>query len=503
MNYVYGAGNQAAYKPTTPGAYPEVNLIKGTVAQNVYGGGLGASAAVTSNPTVTLKGVTVTGNIFGGGDAAPVTGNPTVVANYGTSANIFGGGKGATAIVTGGTHVTIDQTAEKTLSVVNVFGGGDAAAVAGSGTTLIDMKAGTVANIYGGGNQAGAASTTVNMTGGTVEKTGSATSSGIYGGCNTSGTVTGNIAVNITGGTVGTAPVGETAAVESNVHGGGYGSATATNGNVTVNIGSNNSGTLSGNAVIYGDVYGGSALGNVNDASTDATTVTLNAGTINGCLYGGGLGAKKGVAGATEDIAALVNGTVNVIVNGGTVTEQVFGCNNVNGTPKSNVTVTINGTNAHTPASGTEGQTGYTPAVYAISEVYGGGNMAHYAPAGSEVCKVIVNNCESSIGYVYGGGNAASVTSTDVTINGGIIGQVFGGGHGNKDATPNPTEANVTGNVAVKIYGGTINQVFAGSNSKGTIGGSATLTVNKSSAADACEMHINEVYGGGNEAERP
>ena len=126
--------------------------------------------------------------------------------------------------------------------------------------------------------------------------------------------------------------------------------------------------------------------------------------------------------------------------------------------------------------------------------------MAHYAPAGSEVCKVIVNNCQSSIGYVYGGGNAANVTSTDVTINGGIIGQVFGGGHGNKDATPNPTEANVTGNVAVKIYGGTINQVFAGSNSKGTIGGKATVKVEKSSATNACEMHVTELYGGGNEA---
>ena len=485
LNSVYGAGNQAAYTPSTPGAYPAVNLIKGTVKQNVYGGGLGASATVTSNPTVTLEGVIVNGAIFGGGDAAPVTGNPTVVANYGTSANIFGGGKGETAIVTGGTHVTINQTEGKTLSVVNVFGGGDAAAVAGSGTTLIEMKAGTVANIYGGGNQAGAASTTVNMTGGTVEKTGGATSSGIYGGCNTSGTVTGNIAVNITGGTVGTAPVSETPAVESNVHGGGYGSATATNGDVTV--------IVNGEAVnIWGDVYGGSALGNVNDAASDQTKVQLDKGTIHGCLYGGGLGAKNGVDGATADIAALVNGTVNVIVNGGTVTEQVFGCNNVNGTPKSNVTVTINGTNAHTSATET------TPAVYAISEVYGGGNMANYSPTSTDnACKVIVNNCESSIGYVYGGGNAANVTSTDVTINGGIIGQVFGGGHGNKDATPNPTEANVTGNVAVKVYGGTIEQVFAGSNSKGNIGGTATLTVNKNGT---CEMHINEVYGGGNQA---
>ena len=354
----------------------------------------------------------------------------------------------------------------------------------GTGQTYNNVKAG----VYGGACNRGGENSFIYMDDGTVE-------SGIYGGANINGTMTSNVTMQINGGQVGTDDA------SANIHGGGYGNSTRVQGSVNLTVGA--SGATEG-VTVYGDVYGGSAEGKTNGnnglTSGAETNVTLNAGTINGSLYGGGLG--------TSSYAADVYGPVIVTVNGGTVNTTsiagsgaVYGCNNVNGTPKSDVTVTINGTNEHIPASGTEGQPGYTPAVYAISEVYGGGNMANYSPASADnACKVIVNNCESSIGYVYGGGNAADVPSTDVTINGGIIGQVFGGGHGNKDASP-ATEANVSGDVNVLVTGGTINQVFAGSNSKGTIGGSATVKVEKSSATNACEMHVTELYGGGNEAD--
>ena len=354
----------------------------------------------------------------------------------------------------------------------------------GTGQTYNNVKAG----VYGGACNRGGENSFIYMDDGTVE-------SGIYGGANINGTMTSNVTMQINGGQVGTDDA------SANIHGGGYGNSTRVQGSVNLTVGA--SGATEG-VTVYGDVYGGSAEGKTNGnnglTSGAETNVTLNAGTINGSLYGGGLG--------TSSYAADVYGPVMVTVNGGTVNTTsiagsgaVYGCNNVNGTPKSDVTVTINGTDEHIPASGTEGQPGYTPAVYAISEVYGGGNMANYSPASADnACKVIVNNCESSIGYVYGGGNAADVPSTDVTINGGIIGQVFGGGHGNKDASP-ATEANVSGDVNVLVTGGTINQVFAGSNSKGTIGGSATVKVEKSSATNACEMHVTELYGGGNEAD--
>ena len=100
--------------------------------------------------------------------------------------------------------------------------------------------------------------------------------------------------------------VGKDATHTGNIHGGGYGQPTLVNGNVDVILGTRNASTgeTSGNAVIYGDVYGGSALGQVNATGTvnndntlsnvqyksgKKTNVTLNAGTINGSLYGGAL----------------------------------------------------------------------------------------------------------------------------------------------------------------------------------------------------------------------
>ena len=317
----------------------------------------------------------------------------------------------------------------------------------------------------------------ITMTNGTIL-------SGLYGGGNVNSKIGGKATININGGIIGSSTT------SANVYGGGLGELTRAKGTVEINIGTatttNNTTTYSGNAVIYGDVYGGSAKGvtNCNDGGTALATgtktdVTLNSGTINGSLYGGG----HGISGAN----ANVWGPVTVTVNKGKVTDAVFGCNNENGTPKNSVSVTINGTDAATQG-------------YALNEVYGGGNKASYVPGNGVTGypKVEVTGCDNSIGVVYGGGNAADVPSTDVTIWGGTIGQVFGGGHGNKNANPQ-TEANVSGNVAVKIYGGTIDEVFAGSNSKGSINGnSCQVTIENQGS---CDMDITDVYGGGNEAD--
>ena len=476
LDNVYGGGNLAPYTTPEDKTGPTVQLINATINNNVYGGGLGAPAKVTGNPIVTLEGATVTGNIFGGGDAAPVEGNPTVTATVGSAAKIFAGGKGATAVVTGNPTAVLNKTDEQTLTVTEIYGGGDAAEVTGNttvtltkgavtnafgggnaaainGNTTVSIASATASNVYGGGNLAGVTGTvTIGMAGGNV-------TTGLYGGCNSEGTVTGAVAVNVTGGTVGT-----DADHKANVHGGGYGSATQTAGDVAVAV--NGAGV-----VVYGDVYGGSALGNVNDNTDDNTTVTITAGTVNGNVYGGGLGDTSN--------AALVNGNVAVNINGGTVTGNVFGCNNVKGTPKGSVAVTVaEDANAN------------------LAEVYGGGNMATYNPTTAQAPVVTINGCGNTIGYVYGGGNAADVPATNVTVWGGTIGNVFGGGHGNKDAVP-ATAANVEGDVTVNIKGGTITNVFAGSNSKGNISGTVALTIDKDGD---CEMHITDVYGGGNQA---
>ena len=312
--------------------------------------------------------------------------------------------------------------------------------------------------VFGGGNMAGVTgNTSVTLTTGTVAQ-------GVYGGCNSQGTVGGAISVNINGGTVGTS------ATPANVHGGGYGSATGTNGAITVIIGNAQLTT----PTIWGDVYGGSALGSVNDATSDTTKVWIKKGTVKGSLYGGGLG--------NSTYAALVNGSVKVIVDGGVVTDSVFGANNVNGTPKGSILVTINAAEAP-----------HQDSIYALRAVYGGGNLAAYLPTVTTTpATVIVNNCNNTIRDLFGGGNAASVPATDVTIHGGTFDRIFTGGNGQISA------ANVTGNTNAFIGGGDINQVFGGSNKRGTIGGTINVEINKED--DGCHMEIDEVYGGGNEA---
>ena len=480
IDYVYGGANQADITGNIT-----LNITGGRI-NNVFGGN-NTSGTIDGDITVNVDwsqgscSGNYLGNVFGGGNLAAYSqktaGHPAVNIKHATvSHSVYGGGKGATAVVTGNPVVTIgDATAAHYVIVTeNVYGGGDAAAVTGNtSVTYNDNNANsTVANLFGGGNAAGVSGTaTVTLTSGKVL-------TGVYGGCNASGKVGGAIALNINGGQVGTSANSKA----YGIFGGGKGQATQTGDAVTVTIGTaTNAQTY---PTIYGDVYGGSAEGQVNDAIGEITKVWLKKGVINGDLYGGGFGDNGS--------NALVNGGVQVVVDGGTVTGKVFGCNNANGTPKGAVTVTINGTD--TPQSG-----------YALSEVYGGGNMANYNPTNITPATVVVNGCNNSIGVVYGGGNAADVLGTDVTIWGGTIGQVFGGGHGNKDAQPTPTEANVVkregqgGNVAVKIYGGTITEVFGGSNSKGTIEGESTVTIEDNGGS--CTFSITDVYGGGNQAE--
>ena len=370
----------------------------------------------------------------------------------------------------------------QTLTTANIFILGGRV---GRGVGQINVAKGTPfdvpAGVYGGACNRGGENSFIYMDGGIVE-------SGIYGGSNYSGTMTGNTNVKIVGGQVGTSTT------SANVHGGGYGASTIVSGNVDVTLGTKTGEddvtyTTSGDAVIYGDVYGGSALGKVNGTTANGslhTNVTLNAGTIHGSLYGGGLG--------NNTTAANVYGNVQVTVYGGSVKKTnvdgsggVYGCNNINGAPQRNVTVDIYGTD---PAPA-EGQ-------YALDAVYGGGNRANYNYDVYQNPEVTVHNCNNSIEYVYGGGNAASVKNTYVTIYGGNkIGNVFGGGNGVNGA------ADVTGNSGtyVMIYGGTIGNVFGGSNQNGSITG--PISVNVATLAETgspCPIAIDNVYGGGNMA---
>lgn len=418
--------------------------------------------------------------VYIGGKAKVDSEGSTKVLGYANGGNVYAAGAGRQGAATCG-EMTFGSNlviADESYIERGAYGGGNYGYALSETNIYItggtnEGKDGTVntvttkGGVFGGANQQNGPGINMYMTGGLME-------GGVYGGCNTQGTISNSVTMNINGGQVGTS------SNPANIHGGGYGAATRVSQNVDITLGTRTQ-TIPG-VTVYGDVYGGSALGYVNGTAatnTYHTYVIMNKGTINGSLYGGGLGDGSN--------AANVYGPVIVTVNGGSVNTTsadgsgaVYGCNNINGAPQRAVAVVINGTDP-APGEGT----------YALDAVYGGGNRANYT-FGTPT--VTVNNCDNSIGYVYGGGNAAHITNgnTDVTIYGGNkIGNVFGGGNGTVSA------ANVSGNTDVKIYGGTIGSVYGGSNTRGTIGGTINVSVNKTSS---CAMHIDEVYGGGNMA---
>lgn len=537
-----------------------VNVTGGTVGTNddvsedgIFGGGFGNGTSTSGNVTVAISGGDVYGDVYGGsakGSVNDASSDQTIVTlTIGTiHGDLYGGGLGdadyAAAVngavkvnVNGGTvtnvfgcnnvngapqstvQVNIHETTENTMYVTNVYGGGNQAAY--SGSPVVNIQAGTVSrNVYGGGNNittenAGILNSDVEMTGGIVL-------GGIYGGCNLNGYVTGNSVVNILGGTVGSSSQLDANTV-ANVFGGGLGADTKVSGNVTVNIGNTSTGPT-----LYGDVYGGSALGSVNSVSSNTTTVNILNGTLvakrisetltngqviyyytGGNVYGGGLGQKQIGDDPTTAIAAVVKGVVTVNIGSGTVETSdqyegytttansgnatiggnVYGCNNANGSPEQDVTVNVYAT-AHT----TENQ--YTGTGYAIANVFGGGNEADYT-ATDKTAKVNIYGCDNTIERTFGGGNAAAAPHVETFIQGGRFYQVFGGGNGERGSQYG---ADINAGIDLNIHGGNVGQFYGASNQNGLITGAINVNVdNNGPCTDS--LIIDEFFCGGNFAD--
>jgi len=306
---------------------------------------------------------------------------------------------------------------------------------------------------------------------------------------------------------------------------------------------------------IKSSVYGGGEIGVVQQN----TTVNVTGGTVGtkvvdsedetkyyyfGSVFGGGKGSTDAIsypAGTAEadkvDIseAGTVGGNVIVELNKGLaedkpggVVNQVFGCNDMNGSPKGMVDVHIYATQT-VGTSDISTKLGKELGKYDVQAVYGGGNLAPYNPTDLTAgkAKVTIDGCGlSSIKQVYGGGNAASTPATEVTVNGTYeIDELFGGGNGadklpngsdnpganvgfrayldnveGKSDTPENRAANYgygSGKAAVNVFGGTIHRVFGGSNTKGNVRKTAiTMLEDKS----GCPFCVDEAYGGGKSA---
>ena len=378
----------------------------------------------------------------------------------------------------------------------------------------------------------------------------------VYGGGNLA-EVKGSVTVNIKAGTVVNDVYGGGALANTNTNNWNGSTLTVTYHEVKLPEGTSLVGYYSKSGESYAAYTEGTAEENTTYYKKTETIVNLTGGTI-GNAYGGGLGQKNGVNGATSDIQALVYGDVLVNVNGTKFTQEfdtyqegtgenattvnvpktgrVFGCNNLNGSPKKTVTV-------HVYQTKPLGDGGHQTGQYEIAAVYGGGNEAAYEPtiSGTETdashahTNVIIDGCSlTSIKQVYGGGNAASTPSTQVTINGAFeIDEVFGGGNGNDKIKrtsgttttwePNPG-ANVGfhyyaadatnaqsatdraynygygfGKAQVNINGGNIHAVYGGSNAKGNVRLVAVAMLDQTSEEDC--FTVDEAYGGGKAAE--
>ncbi len=472
--------------------------------------------------------------VYGGCNKGGMTGSQTVTDADGDSYNNVGslvhlrseytaGGSTVTpsAVVSGAVYggCRMNSVTQNTLvlveggnhSTASLYGGSDISGEIG-GLSQIMVKGGTVGNVYGGGNG------NYYYNGNSVYETDQTTLISTE-----LSTVTAPVCattqVDIMGGAVGTS------SSSANVFGGGYGHTTSVTGDVTVNIGDAAATALADCPTVWGDVYGGSALGNVNSSVSNTTAVNINNGAVKGNVYGGGLGyaelnANGYIVSGTTPIEALVNGNVQVNIgtatqsenfvvlgNGTDATGKVFGCNNLAGTPKGTVNVDVyktahDGNNTCPTTYPDDPSNIPAQTAYAINEVYGGGNLANYIPTTAAAPVVYIHNCDNTIEYVYGGGNAASVPATDVTIDGGRFLKIFGGGNG--EGTGNPG-ADVTGPstgdaIALTMKGGIADYLFGGSNTLGTITGTKNITISKDATTCNHAPVIANVFGGGNRA---
>ncbi|MBO7049707.1 MAG: hypothetical protein J6W42_03730, partial [Bacteroidaceae bacterium] len=507
---VYGGGNNAAVSGSTQVIYND-NNANSTVAK-LFGGGNAAS--VSDSTTITLTRGKVTEGVYGGCNSSGSVGVVTVALNggqvgadaVGDSADVYGGGYGAGTTTTDHIYVTLGNT-----TVYGDIYGGSALGKVNASTTDTTTVTISGTNLHGsvfGGGKGDDNTQAVSYGNAIVNINAANDYTGIYGGANINGLVTGDIELYIN---ANIGAVGDSL----DIFGGGYGVLTQTSGNVTVNVGDSLAAQASDCPTIYGDIYGGSALGAVNDEVADSTTVNINNGTIHGNIYGGGLGKATLLANGYIDTSkpkteAVVNGTVHVnigtstqVSNFVTIDGQVFGCNNLAGSPKGHVYVDVYKT-AHIAANTyptpvpTEASDvdSLAATAFAIGAVYGGGNLAHYTTSLDTTASthVYIHGCDNTIQYVYGGGNAASSPATDVIIDGGRFNFIFGGGNG--AGTGNPG-ADIDGDATVTINGGIVYRAFGGSNTKGHIGGSSNVNLPD---ATTCTRLIHEIFGGGNEA---
>ena len=278
----YSKDDYTLRSDTAKSVYATYALVYGNIAVNISG--------------TEIKTTAVGENVYGGGAIGLVgaSGNDyslTVnIQKYSSVAgSVYGAGKGTSTSdslgqVYGHTSVTVGGTV-----LGNIYGGGAYGQL--TGYTSVSV-AGTVGingsesngNVYGGGQGLDSSLTLGKVGGNAVVKISGTAKGNVYGG-GAYGQVTGSTEVTVTG------TVGTEGGSYGNVFGAGQGS-TAGVSDAVGQVGSVVKVLIDGSGLVYGNVYGGGAYGNISKGDT---TVTVNSNaTVKGSVYGGGQGASGG-----------------------------------------------------------------------------------------------------------------------------------------------------------------------------------------------------------------
>ena len=471
-------------------------------AQNIYGGGNGASTSIQGDTKIIINNTAViSGSIYGGGEFGKLIGNSQIdilggrigSAEIENSGNIFGGGnnigvttstinvKGTSDIygnIYGGSNTT-GMTTTSNVNIAgtvtnNVYAGGK-----GSGTTVttadlnIEDGADIKGNAFGGSEEGTVTNSVVKLNGGYAENVfggsdkasvvgsvkidslAGSNAGSIYAGCNASGSVK-NPVLNLAG-------------KAKNIFAGGNATDKTiddVDGKSTINVTSNEANTIT-------NVYGGA------NTSGKVNSPQINISGYVGNVYGGGLGKDT-----------VTNDTQVNIKSGSNVTNSVFGGGEEGNVKNTVVTLetgsTVKNAYAGGNKAGVEGtiklmtQTGSK-----ATNVYGGSNSS------GTVTKPILN-IEGDATNIYGGGyeggtnsgnNVGTIVDTPtITVTNGTITNLYGGGE------KGPT----VGTNNISISGGVITNVFGGGKSASSVNTAITLRNN----TNALSSSVENIYGG-------
>ena len=433
---VYGGGDRSNYIPHQDKyALTHVWSCLNTI-EELYGGGNAADIGSNNNDYNTNDTLIVDGGrlhrVFGGGNGSVVPANIYGAANTyingGAIDQVFGGSNNHGTILT--VYLNVEGTNSCSKFIHELFGGSSAAPDYGDHTVEIvcgESETTGVSTIYGGADHAQLiGNLTVNVRGGDAQyvfagSKGTEESPGnilkyptiaeidahpenypdglkayLLDHLDLVGTG-GNLTLNIYGGTIRKAAFG------------GNDFSGRIEGKITINV----IDTVTTCPLVLEDLYGGgrSAAYEPVDPSIASPEINIIHGTVNGTVYGGGMGASATVK---------ANPVVNVGYNANTMTDIV-------------APLVADGFNLETANA------------IVKKNVYGGGNRA--GVEGNPIVNIMRSS--TTIGTLYADGTLQQGT-----------GNVFGGGQGVNTST---SYAQVQGNNTVKIKSGKVyGNVFGG-----------------------------------------